>query len=176
MPRASDQQQPYVIEPLGKHDRTTFSCGSEPLDRYFKTQVTQDIRRRLAKCLVAVDVATNTVAGFYTLSATNLALSELPDDLAKGLPRYPVVPAILMGRLAVATSAQGHKLGTALLAHAVEYVTTSNIGAFAIVIDAKDDAAQRFYERHGFVAIMGQPRRLVLALATAARLLGAGKR
>jgi GNAT superfamily N-acetyltransferase len=157
----------YRIEPLAKqHDRTVFTCGSEPLDRYFKTQVTQDVRRLVAKCLVAVAVSTGAIAGFYTLSATSLAFADLPDNLAKGLPRYPVVPAVLMGRLAVAVHAQGQQLGVALLAHAAEYVATSNIGAFALVVDAKDDAAQRFYERHGFVGIIGHPRRLVLPLAT----------
>ena len=170
-------QQPYLIEPLGKqHDRATFTCGSEPLDRYFKTQVTQDIRRRVAKCMVAIDVATSAVGGFYTLSAMSLALAEIPDTLTKGLPRYPILPVVLMGRLAVATKAQGHKLGTALLAHAVEYVATGNIGAFALVIDAKDDVAQRFYERHGFVAITGHPRRLILPLESALRAIKVGGR
>jgi ribosomal protein S18 acetylase RimI-like enzyme len=162
--------QPYTIEPLDKHDRRAFSCGSEPLDRYFKTQVTQDTRRRVAKCLVAVEVATGDVAGFYTLSATTLGLADLSDAMARTLPRYPIVPAVLMGRLAVSTKAQGHKLGTAMLAHAVEYVATSNIGAFGLVVDAKDDAAQRFYERHGFVII--KERQLILPLETALKVLG----
>jgi GNAT superfamily N-acetyltransferase len=162
--------QPYRIEPLGKHDRKAFSCGSKPLDRYFKTQVTQDIRRRVAKCLVAVNVATGDVAGFYTLSASSLALAELSETSQKALPRYPVVPVVLMGRLAVATQAQGHKLGSALLAHAVEYVATGNIGAFGLVVDAKDDAAQRFYERHGFIVI--NDRQMVLPLETALMALG----
>ena len=161
-------QRPYRIETLGKqHDRSAFSCGSEPLDRYFKTQVTQDIRR-----LVAVEDTTGTVAGYYTLSVTSLALAELPGHLVKALPRYPVVPAVLIGRLAVATAAQGRQLGRALLAHAVESVATGNIGAFALVVDAKDDAAQRFYERHGFVTITGHPRRLILPLATGLALVG----
>jgi ribosomal protein S18 acetylase RimI-like enzyme len=83
------------------------------------------------------------------------------------------VPAVLMGRLAVATHARGHKLGTAMLAHAVEYVATGNIGAFCLVVDAKDDAAERFYERHGFVVIRG--RQMVLAVETALIALGSRK-
>lgn len=163
---------PYRIEPLGKqHDRSAFTCGSEPLDRYFKTQVAQDIRRRVAKCAVAVDVRTGLIAGFYTLSATSLALAELPEQMKKALPRYPIVPAVLMGRLAVATEAQGKKLGQALLVHAIEYVATSPIGAHMIVVDAKDDAAQQFYERMGFVAILEQTRRLVVPIATALKAL-----
>jgi GNAT superfamily N-acetyltransferase len=165
---------PWRVETLGKsHDRNTFACGSEPLDRYFRTQVTQDIRRRIAKCSVAVDTTTGAVAGYYTLSAASLALAEAPDALAKALPRYPAVPAVLMGRLAVATAVQGRQLGRAMLAHAIEYVATSNIGAYAIVIDAKDDRAQRFYERHGFAGLIDQPCRLILPLGTALKLVGA---
>ena len=171
---SAEPQQPYLIQPLGKHDRTAFTCGSAPLDQYFRNQVTQDIRRRVAKCLVAIEVSTGAVAGFYTLSATSLALAELPDVMSKKLPRYPVVPAVLMGRLAVSVGAQGHKLGRALLAHAVEYVATSNIGAFAIVVDAKDHRALRFYEKFGFVEITRQPRRLLLPLGTASALIKPG--
>ena len=167
---------PYVIEPLGKHDRATFTCGSEPLDFYFRNQATQDIKRRVAKCSVAVEVATSMIAGFYTLSATSLALTDLPEAMIKKLLRYPVVPAVLMGRLAVATSAQGRQLGRALFAHAVEYVVTGNIGAFALVVDAKDACAEQFYARHGFVPITTQPRRLLLPLATALAALAASSR
>jgi ribosomal protein S18 acetylase RimI-like enzyme len=171
-PVVAEARPLYRIEPLGKqHDRAAFTCGAEPLDRYFQTQVTQDVRRRLAKCQVAVDVASGSVVGFYTLGAISLALGELPEGLTKGLPRYPVIPAVLMGRLAVATSAQGQNLGAALVAHAVESVANSTIGAFAMVVDAKDEAAQRFYEHHGFSGIIGHPLRLVLPLATAMQAL-----
>ena len=109
------------VEPLNKtHDRNAFSCGSEPLDRYFKTQASQDVKRRVAKCSVAVDEASGEIVGFYTLSATSLALSELPEATMKALPKYPVLPAVLLGRLAVASPAQGRKLGQALLAHAAD--------------------------------------------------------
>ena len=121
--------------------------------------------------MVAIEVATGTVAGFHMLSATNLALSDLPDAIAKKLPRYPVVPAVLMERLAVSVEAQGQQLGRALIVHAVEYIATSNIGAFAIAVDAKDDRAQKFYEKLGFVEITNQPRRLLLPIGTALALL-----
>lgn len=167
---------PYRIEPFAKsHDRAGFSCGSEPLDRYFKTQASQDIRRRVAKCMVAVEIASGAVAGYYTLSAMSLALAALPDPLAKGLPHYPVVPSVLLGRLAIASNAQGRKLGRALLAHALEYVATSQIGAFAVIVDAKDDAARRFYEHHGFVGLIGQERRLILPNATALAAFGTSR-
>ena len=106
------------------------------------------------------------------MSAISPALAELPDHLTTGLPRWPIVPAVLTGRLAVATGSHGQQLWRALLAPAVEYIATSNIGAFALVVEAKDDAAQRFYRRrHGFVEIKGEPPRLALPLATALQAL-----
>ena len=166
-----EPQPPYLIEPLGKHDRAAFTCGSASLDQYFRNQVTQDIRRHVARCMVVIEVANGNVAGFYSLSATSLALCDLPDTMTKKLPRYPVVPAVLMGRLAVSVEAQGHQLGRALIAHAVEYIATGNIGAFAIAVDAKDVRAQKFYEKLGFVEITSQPRRLLLPIGTALALL-----
>jgi hypothetical protein len=93
----------FHIEALSSvHDRLQFVSGSVPLDRYFREQATQDIKRRIATCFVAVSVDTDEVAGFYTLTATGVALEALPPEVGKKLPRYPVVPAVLLGRLAVA--------------------------------------------------------------------------
>ena len=108
---------PYRIELLAKKlDRASFSSGSEPLDRYLKTQASQDIRRRISSCSVAVDSATAEIAGFYTIAATSVPLDKFPDDIAQKLPRYPLVAAGLLGRLAVAT-APGDHLCVALVAH-----------------------------------------------------------
>lgn len=93
----------FRIEPLsGDHDRSRFSSGSAPLDRYFREQASQDIQRRIASCFVAVSVQSKDVAGFYTLTAAGIALDALAPELIRKLPRYPVVPAALLGRLAVA--------------------------------------------------------------------------
>lgn len=166
---------PFRIEPLtAEHDRSGFSCGAPALDRYFAEQVTQDVRRRVGNCFVAVEVATGAIAGYYTLAATGLLLSSLSEDQAKRLPRYPSVPAALLGRLAIATSAQGKKLGAALLADAIERVARGDLGAYAVVVDAKDDGARRFYEHHGFVPIKDEPLRLMLPIATAQKA-GLGK-
>jgi hypothetical protein len=86
---------PFRFESLGSsHDRTLFRCGDEVLDRYFQTQATQDIRRRIANCFVAVETATGQVAAYYTLSAASIPLVDLPAEEAKRLPRYPTLPAV----------------------------------------------------------------------------------
>jgi GNAT superfamily N-acetyltransferase len=162
----------YRIEPLSSvHDRSRFNSGSAPLDRYLQEQASQDIKRRIATCFVAVDIQTQHVSGFYTLTATSVALDALSPELVRKLPRYPVVPAALLGRLAVATSAQGKGLGAALLADAFLRTARVEMGVYAMLVDAKDDAAQRFYEKHGFILLTGESRRLVLPIATALRAL-----
>ncbi len=168
---------PFRIEPLSAdHDRARFVSGSAPLDRYFREQASQDIKRRVATCFVAINTETQEIAGFYTLTATSVALQVLSPEIVKKLPRYPVVPAALLGRLAIAQKTQGKGLGAALLADALIRTTRAELGVFAMIVDAKDEAAQRFYERFGFTLLPGEVRRLALPLATALRLLEESKK
>ncbi len=162
----------FRIEPLSaEHGRAGFVCGSEPLDRYFRTQASQDVRRRIATCFVAVSREKDEIAGYYTLSATSVALEAVSPRIIKKLPRYPVVPAALMGRLAVARSYQGLGLGGVLIADALKRVTRAEMGVFALIVDAKDESAQRFYERHGFTVLPGERLRLLLPIDAALRRL-----
>jgi ribosomal protein S18 acetylase RimI-like enzyme len=153
----------FRIEPLAGHDRKRFSCGSEMLDRYFREQVTQDIKRRVASCFVAVD-DDGRIAGFYTLAATSIAVDKLSVERARKLPRYPVVPGVLLGRLAVATGFQGQRLGSSLVADAILRSTRSDVVGHLMVVDAKDEAAARFYEHLGFHRLGDEPFRLVRPL------------
>lgn len=148
-----------------ERDRTGFHCGIEVLDRYFRERVTQAIRRRITSCFVALD-SKDHIAGFYTLAATSIVLGNLPLELTKKLPRYPTIPAVRMGRLAVDQGARGQGLGAALLADALERSAASQIASYALVVDAKDDGAVRFYTHFGFMTLANQPRTLFLPLAT----------
>ncbi len=157
----------FIVEALGPdHDRSGFSCGVEALDRYFREQVTQDVRRRATACYVAVAATgSKRIAGYYTLAASGIPLADLPAGLAKKLPRYPLVPVARLGRLAVDQAYRGRKLGGALLWDAIERSLRSEIAVFALVVDAKDDQAATFYRHHGFEPFGSQPRQLVLPLA-----------
>jgi GNAT superfamily N-acetyltransferase len=160
----------FRIEALSSHhDRARFVSGSDILDRYLREQASQDVKRRIASCFVAVSVSTGEVAGFYTLTATSVALQDMAPAIIKKLPRYPVVPAALLGRLAVARHAQGKGLGGVLLANAVLRFSRAELGIFALLVDAKDDAAQRFYEHYGFTLLPGAARRLCLPIDLALR-------
>lgn len=163
---------PFRVEPLSSaHDRTGFHSGSVPLDRYFREQASQDIKRRIATCFVAIHIDTKELAGYYTLSATSIPLDLLPQEITKKLPRYRVVPAALLGRLAIDQRYQGKGLGSALLADAVMRTVRAELGVFAILVEAKDEAAQRFYEHFGFTLLAGDKRCLCLPIATAHRAL-----
>lgn len=113
------------------------------------------------------------IAGYYTLAATSVLLNDLPPDIAKRLPRYPAVPATLLGRLAVASRYQGRGLGELLLMDVLRRSLDSSrtIGSAAVITDAKDDDAQRFYEKYDFRPFQGIPRRLFLPMATVKLLL-----
>jgi ribosomal protein S18 acetylase RimI-like enzyme len=159
------------IEPLSdRHDRESFASGIEPLDRYLRQQAGQDVRRRVASCFVLVSDDDRMPIGYYTLAATSIALSELPDAIAKRLPRYPVVPATLMGRLAIDARHQRQGHGEFMLLDAFSRVLRSDIACYAFVVDAKNDDAARFYERYRFRFLTEGDRRLFISLAEIAKL------
>ncbi len=157
----------FRLEVLGaQHERTRFTCGVAALDGYFRTQATQDARRRASACYVAVQDETNAVAGYYTLAAAGVPLTDLPESLSKRLPRYPSIPVARVGRLAIDLSFQGRKLGAALLADAALRALRSEVAVFALVVAAKDDSAVAFYQHHGFEMYGGQPKQLIVPLAS----------
>lgn len=165
----------YRVEPLSAaHDRAAFSCGAPGLDRYLQQQAGQDMRRGVARVFVLTKNGAD-VLGYYTLSATSLEYASLPPALAKRLPRYPTLPALLLGQLAVDARRQGQGLGRLLLASALGRclrVSQSDIAAMAVVVDAKDEEAARFYARHDFIRLPEQPKRLFLPMSTLEALYG----
>jgi ribosomal protein S18 acetylase RimI-like enzyme len=163
---------PFRFEALSdSHDRAAFCCGDDVLDRYFQTQVTQDMRRRITNCFVVVEIATGHVAAYYTLSAASIPLVDLPPDETRRLPRYPTLPAVRIGRLAVDRRFQRRGLGELMLMNAVHRTMQDAAAAFALLVDAKNDLAAGFYRRYGFRPIAGKPRTLFLPLATAQKTL-----
>jgi len=147
------------------HNRAAFNSDSEPLNRYLQTQASQDVRRRVAACYVAL-ADDQRIAGYYTVASSSVLLTDLPANIGKKLPRYPTVPAVRMGRLAVDQAFKGQGLGGALLADALDRAARAEIAAFAMMVDAKDDAASAFYQHHGFIALPDSPLTLFLPLAT----------
>jgi len=119
------------------------------------------VRRRVTACYVAVNCDDGRVAGFYTLSAAQVCLRQLQ----KKLPRYPVVPAVRIGRLAVERRFQGRGLGAGLLVDALFRAINADIAAYTAIVDAKDDRAAAFYRHHGFLDLDPDQRILFIPLA-----------
>lgn len=162
----------FRIEALTQaHHRTDFDCGIEALDRYLTTQAGQDMRRRVSNCFVALPDGSVAVAGYYTLAAASIPVHNLPAEETRRLPRYPVLPAALIGRLAVGRAFKGRQLGAALLFDAILRALRAEPAVLTLIVDAKDAAATAFYRHHGFQAFVGQPSKLFLPVDTAARLL-----
>jgi ribosomal protein S18 acetylase RimI-like enzyme len=158
-----------AIEPLGKqHDRATFSCGQPDLDEWFRQRAGQDEKRNVARVFVAVDDELG-IVGFYSLSSFTLSVEDMPQEIARKLPRYDAIPAALIGRLARDNKVRGQGVGEFLLADAIRRIlgAARSMAVFAIVVDAKDDRAVRFYESFGFYAFPLRPRRLFMLAATA---------
>ena len=166
----ADPFEDLRVESLGpQHDRRTFASGIEPLDRYFRTQAGQEARKNIAAPFVLV-LCDGSIGGYYTLSPTAVKLSDLPAEVVRRLPRYRLVPATLLGRLAVERRHQGKGYGRFLLADALSRAIRSEIASFAVVVDAKDDAARHFYERESFLPFPDQPMKLFRPMADTAAL------
>ena len=151
------------------HERADFACGHEVLDKYLREQASQDMRRRTSVCYVALDQQSGAIAGYYTLAAGSVPLTDLSETMTKKLPRYPLVPVARLGRLAVSAVFQGQQLGAALLWDAGLRAMQSGMGVFALVVDAKDVTAAAFYKHHGFTPFSSNPLTFVLPIATLAK-------
>jgi len=162
----------FVIEPLVKaHKRVAFSCGNAQLDRYMRELARQRHAGGGTRVYIMRHVPTDNVAGFYTLSATSIETINLPQDLVKNLPRYPTQGAILIGQLARDLAFRGTDVGKWLLRDALERsvsIQREHLGAVAVVVDAVDDHAVRFYETFGFARFAAMPDKLYIPMATIA--------
>ena len=165
-----------MTEPLGRlfrvellqphHNRDAFQCGTEALARYLRTQAGQDARRGFASVFVAVEASSGRVCGYYTLSMSGVVVDLLPLALQRKMPRYPSVPAVRLGRLAVAVTSKGRGLGKWLLLDAMARSLSSEVAWAAFVVDAKDQTARSFYTQYGFLSLLDDPLRLFLPRGT----------
>lgn len=162
------------IEALAAHhDRDKFSCGVDSLDRYLRTQAGQDVRRRANGVFVLIAASDiKTVLGYYSLCATSLPQGDVPEAARKHVPRYPLVSATLVGRLAVSRTRQGEGLGSLLLADAVQraYTSAETVGSSMLIVDALNERVAAFYESFGFQPLP-ESLRLVLPMRLIEELL-----
>jgi predicted GNAT family N-acyltransferase len=159
----------YTVEPLrALHDRAAFSCGVVALDDYLRRQARQDLSRNLAAVFV-LTADNRTIAGYYTLSAHSILAGQLPESVAKKLPRFPL-PVTSLGRMAVSQSLRGQHLGELLLMHALEraWLGSKQVASWAVIVDAKL-GARAFYLKYGFAPLPSQPHRLYQPMTAIAK-------
>lgn len=163
-----------AIVPLDDtHDRQAFSCGVESLDRYLHSQAGQDARRLVnGVFILAEPISPELVLGYYTLCATALPPDDVPEAAKKHIPRYPLISATLIGRLAIAANRQGQRLGAILLSDALRRTLASaaTVGSSMVIVDALDEGAAAFYVAHGFVRLP-ESLRLILPIRTLERMM-----
>jgi len=134
------------------HNRKAFECEEQQLTDYIKKQVSQDIKKKLAVCFVAID-NDNNVIGYYTLSSESLGREQIPDKYLRKVPQNYNAPVILLGRLARNITAKGIGLGEHLLLDALFRAFTlsdESIGAMAVIVDSMNQFAIKFYKKYGF--------------------------
>lgn len=151
------------------HDRNGFTCGVESLDRYLKLQAGQDVRRKAnAVFVLSPNAEPGRVLGYYTLCAMAVSQGDVPEAARKHVPRYPLVSCTLIGRLAVAKDQPGQRLGTVLLADALQraFESANTVGSSMVIVDALDEAAAGFYGAHGLVRLPDS-QRLVMPMRQA---------
>jgi len=154
IPRGRQRRRIEVLGP--QHGRADFGSGIEAPDRYLRTQADQDAGKNMADVFVLA-LNDGMVAGHYTLSQVSEQLAAFPARTERKLPRYTDVLATVLGRLAVDRRHQGKGHGRLLLADALYRSARNEIASFAVIMDAKDENARRFYERESFLAFPDQP-------------------
>jgi GNAT superfamily N-acetyltransferase len=163
----------YRVEPLSaaKHRREEFTCESPELTEFLRTRARKEMEARASACFVLVlGEDPGRIAGYYTLSAAEVVTAELPEALAKKLPRYRSLPATLLGRLARDAAFRGQGIGDLLMVDALAraYAGSAEIGSVAVVTDPKNERAAAFYAEFGFVRL--NDRRMVLPMKDVERL------
>lgn len=165
----------YHIEHFdrNRHRTDNFHCGMPALDSYVKHSAGQESRKNVTVVYVLIERTSFDVTGYYTLNAASIEATDLPQPLTKKLPKYPALPAALIGRFAVDSRYQGKRLGEYLLMDALKrsYDVSKDIGTLAVIVQAKNDRVKQFYRRYGFQEAVSTSNLLFLPIATVAQLV-----
>jgi len=162
----------WRITPLaGRHDRSSFACGTPSLDDFLKRYAGQYDKKGMGKTFVATRPEEAVVRGYYTLASGAVAFEALPGEARRKLPKHPI-PTVHLGRLAVDKGAQGQRLGETLLLDALKrsLKLSDELGIYAIEVHAISDQARTFYHKYGFLALVDDPVHLYLSMKNVRRL------
>ena len=164
----------YLVQHLDPsiHRREDFRCESAELESFLRTRARKEMEAGVSACFVLVpDADRGRIAGFYTLSAAEIEATALPESLAKKLPRYPAMPATLLGRLARDSEFRGQGIGDRLMFNALAraFSTSHAVGSLAVITDPKEETAAVFYRGFHFMPL--KSGRLFLPMREIGQLL-----
>ena len=157
-----------VFEKLTRsHDRKNFDCGNFELNEFLKKAARQNIKKNLGITYVLTD-SSKTIYGFYTIAASAVAVSNLPEELRSALPGYPEIPAFLIARLAVDKEYSGKGLGETILMRAFQRILeiSDKGGVHLITVEAKDEKVVPFYSKYGFEPVPSNSKYLFIPVNT----------
>lgn len=164
----------FKIQPLKtrQHIRSHFCCGKDSLDNYIQKQASQDLKRKIATVFVLIDDPDCNILAYYTLSNYTIDISVLDQSLAKHLPRYPQLPATLLGRLAVDQEHKGKRLGELMLINALRKSldVSTQVASFAVIAEVIDEEALSFYVKYGFQPFNQEPMKVYLPMKSIEQL------
>jgi ribosomal protein S18 acetylase RimI-like enzyme len=163
----------WEIVPLSRaHERTGFDCGDPALGAFLARYARQNQDRGISRTYVATRPGEARVVGYLTLSTGAVEVRDIPEAERRRLPRHPV-PVVHLGRLAVDRSVAGQGLGERLLVEALRIAlrASESVGAFAVEVVAKNEAARAFYAKYGFVPLDDDRLHLYLPMGTIRRAL-----
>jgi predicted GNAT family N-acyltransferase len=149
-----------------RHIRSDFCCEKDSLDNYIRKQASQDLKRRVSTVFVLIDDPKFNVLAYYTLSSYTIDITELDEAFAKHLPRYPQLPATLLGRLAVDKRQKGKRFGELMLVDALKKAlnASAQVASLAVIAEALDEVALNFYIKYGFGQFRQHPMKLYLPM------------
>ena len=126
------------------------------------------MNKSVAVPYVITTIDSNDIIGYYTLSSMSIAATGMPEEAVRRLPRYPILPSILIGRLARNINQKGNRIGEFLLIDALKrsLEISTQLGSVAVVVDAISEKAVVFYRGYGFTQFKDNNRRLFLTMAT----------
>jgi GNAT superfamily N-acetyltransferase len=162
----------FELHPINKAlSKASFDCGYPSLNDFLRLYALKNEKLSIGKTYIGLS-DNKGVCGYFTISTAQIVAEDLPEDLQRKLPRYPV-PAFRIGRLAVDKEYQGAGIGQKLLKHALlkAIEVSYNVGLYAVLVDAIDEKAMRFYLKFGFIPFDEKPLTLFLPIDTIKRAL-----
>ncbi len=140
---------PVRLELSHKPLLNDFSCGNRAMDDWLKHRALQNEIRGGSRTYLVFS-STGEIAAYYCLSAHSISHDDLRAKAKRNTPSP--IPAIHLGRLAVALKYQKQGLGKSLLKHAIDKTRfyAEEIGIAVLIAHPISENVVQFFKQNGF--------------------------